>query len=176
MAKTTSKKTATKQTGGKVASASFSRKKGTAVSTSIPAIPSGQSVRLHVKALKKLAESEAVTSPTSFVVEQVQNSRSLVSLRFINHLYLILMSCQYCSLCDNGGTLIDCNDPDCRRACCDECIPLLKELLAPEFPDEVKFECPSCHLKKNVKDRGALPPYYVCAISLLTTSNDLRRY
>src|SRR3981189_3053520 len=64
---------------------------------------------------------------------------------------------QSCSGCTNGGTLMDCDEKDCHRTVCSDCVAIPQSL---RTQPGVKFTCPACHLQRDIH-RGAKTPYTV---------------
>lgn len=70
---------------------------------------------------------------------------------------------QHCALCQDGGDLWVCQEEDCERAICSECIEVPADEMDKVRQPNVKFTCVPCHW---IKCRNENLIYYVSASSV----------
>lgn len=121
-----------------------------------------------------------------------EETSDIVSTYMMRQHVDLLISSQFCFVCHNGGHLIACDEPGCRRVMCLSHIPKI-QTLSKAVLKELHFRCPSCHTlksrahtdqeaekaksnpgkgKQQRKDRPATP-YYVSHNSTLNTPSVL---
>jgi hypothetical protein len=70
---------------------------------------------------------------------------------------------QHCALCQDGGRLWVCQEDDCERAICSECIDIPDEELDKLEESSVRFTCVPCHWR-TCRDESRV--YYVSVFCL----------
>lgn len=99
----------------------------------------------------RMPKEKEPTGPINYT-----ESSDIVRSIYSHHLQSLIFP-QHCYLCQNGGHLIACDEPYCRRVVCLSHVPKI-QALPKVILEGLHFRCPSCHgikTRADAKQEGA---------------------
>ena len=77
---------------------------------------------------------------------------------------MTVISTKHCSMCQDGRKIWECDEPNCGRAVCTNCVEIPRQELSKLNNAQVKFTCPACHWKLCMGKEK--PTYFVRTFSI----------